>query len=114
VQNQNKTSERIPIKDAKIVALVFEINPVTIGRFEVRAINLSRSLSITMLKALALPAAKVPAHMVATTRPKAGKPFSAKTIAGNVETSRSSTTRNFIRSRYPRIAPLTRQDYAAF
>jgi hypothetical protein len=36
------------------------------------------------------------------------------TIAGNVETSKSSTTRNFIRSRYPRIALLTRQDYPAF
>jgi hypothetical protein len=30
-----------------------------------------------------------------------------------VETSNSSTTRNFIRSRYPRIAMLTGQDYSA-
>jgi hypothetical protein len=40
--------------------------------------------------------------------------LAAKTIAGKVETSKSSTTRNFIRSRYPRIVLLTRQDYPAF
>jgi hypothetical protein len=51
-----------------------------------------------MLKAFALPAARVPASMVARVNPKLGKPFSAKTIAGNVETRSSSTTRNFIRS----------------
>ena len=67
-----------------------------------------------MLKAFALPAAKVPAKIVAIANPKSGNPSAAKTIAGNVETSRSSTTRNFIRSRYPRIALLTRQDYSAF
>jgi hypothetical protein len=47
-------------------------------------------------------------------RPNEGRPFAAKTIAGKVETSSNSTTLNFIRSRYPRIAPLTRQDYSAF
>jgi hypothetical protein len=98
---------------AKTVALFLEIKPVTIGRFAVRAINLSKSLSITMLKAFALPAAKVPANIVAIAKPKSGKPRAAKTIAGKVETSNSSTTRNFIRSRYPRIATLTAQDYSA-
>jgi hypothetical protein len=34
-------------------------------------------------------------------------------MAGKVETSSSSTTLNFIRSRYPRIATLTSQDYSA-
>ena len=67
-----------------------------------------------MLNALALPAARVPAKIVAKANPNPGKPFAAKTIAGKVETSKSSTTRNFIRSRYPRIALLTRQDYSAF
>jgi hypothetical protein len=67
-----------------------------------------------MLKAFALPAAKVPAKIVAIAKPKSGSPSAAKTIAGNVETRRSSTTRNFIRSRYPCIALLTRQDYSAF
>jgi len=99
VKNQNKMSERIPISVAKIVAFVFEIKPVTIGRFAVRAINLSKSLSMTMLNAFALPAAKVPAKIVVIAREKFGKPFAAKTIAGKVETSNSSTTRNFIRSR---------------
>jgi len=113
VKTKNKTSESIPITVAKIVALVLEIKPVTIGRFAVRAINLSKSLSITMLKAFALPAANVPAHIVAIAKPKSGKPCAAKTIAGKVETSNSSTTRNFIRSRYPRIAMLTGQDYSA-
>jgi hypothetical protein len=113
VKTQNKTSESTPITVAKIVAFVLEIKPVTIGRFEVRAINLSKSLSITMLKAFALPAAKVPAKIVAATNPKSGKPFAAKTMAGRVETSKSSTTLNFIRSRYPRMAFLTCQDYSA-
>jgi hypothetical protein len=36
--------------------------------------------------------------MVAIVKPKLGKPFSANTIAGKVETKSSSTTRNFIRS----------------
>jgi hypothetical protein len=67
-----------------------------------------------MLKAFALPAARVPAKIVAKANPNSGNPLAAKTIAGNVETSKSSTTRNFIRSIYPRIALLTRQDYSAF
>jgi hypothetical protein len=67
-----------------------------------------------MLKALALPAARVPAKIVAKANPNSGNPLAAKTIAGNVDTSKSSTTLNFIRSRYPRIALLTRQDYPAF
>jgi hypothetical protein len=67
-----------------------------------------------MLNAFALPAARVPATIVAKAKPNSGNPFVAKTIAGKVETSKSSTTLNFIRSRYPRIALLTRQDYPAF
>ena len=66
-----------------------------------------------MLKAFALPAANVPAKIVAIAKPKSGNPFAAKTIAGRVETSSSSTTLSFIRSRYPRIATLTGQDYSA-
>jgi hypothetical protein len=66
-----------------------------------------------MLKAFALPAANVPAKIVAIAKPKSGNPFAANTIAGNVETSNSSTTLNFIRSRYPRIATLTGQGYSA-
>ena len=112
--NQKIIKARTPIKVANTVAFFFEICPVTTGRFAVRAINLSRSLSITILKALALPAARVPAKIVAKANPNSGNPLAAKTIAGNVETSKSSTTRNFIRSRYPRIALLTRQDYPAF
>ena len=98
---------------AKIVALVLLTTPVTIGRLEVRAINLSMSLSITILKALALPADKVPAKIVAATNEKEGRPLAAKTMAGRVETRSSSTTRSFIRSRYPRMAVLTDLDYSA-
>ena len=96
--NQNNAKESAPIAVANTVAFVFEIKPVTIGRLEVRAINLSRSLSMAILKAFALPAAKVPAMMVTAVSPKSGNPCAAKTIAGKVETSSSSTTRNFIRS----------------
>jgi hypothetical protein len=64
--------DKIPTKVAKISAFFLEITPVTIGRLEVLAINLSRSLSMTMLKALALPAAKVPAKIVAIAKPKSG------------------------------------------
>jgi hypothetical protein len=63
---------------------------------------------------LALPAARVPAKIVAKANPNSGNPLAAKTMAGNVDTSKSSTTLNFIRSRYPRIVLLTRQDYPAF
>jgi hypothetical protein len=55
-----------------------------------------------MLKAFALPAAKVPPIKVATVNESEGKPPSAKTIAGKVDTNKSSTTRNFIRSTKPR------------
>jgi hypothetical protein len=114
VKFQKIIKERTPIKVANTVAFFFDIWPVTTGRFAVRAINLSRSLSITMLNALALPAARVPAKIVAKANPNSGNPLAAKTMAGNVDTSKSSTTLNFIRSRYPRIVLLTRQDYPAF
>ena len=87
---------------AKIVASVLFKTPVASGRLAVRFINLSDSVSITMLKAFALPAAKVPPSKVAIVVERSGNPPSAKTIAGRVETNRSSTTRNFIRSTYPR------------
>ncbi|CAB4956519.1 unannotated protein [freshwater metagenome] len=67
-----------------------------------RFINLSDSDSITMLNAFALPAASVPPSKVATVNEREGNPFSAKTIAGRVETNNSSTTRNFMRSTNPR------------
>jgi hypothetical protein len=91
--------ERMPITVANIAAFVLLITPVTMGRFAVRAINLSMSLSITILKALALPAANVPAKIVAATRENDGRPLAAKIMAGKVETRSSSTTRSFIRSR---------------
>ena len=55
-----------------------------------------------MLNALALPAAKVPPIKVAMVKEREGNPLSAKTIAGKVETNKSSTTRNFMRSTKPR------------
>ena len=60
---------------AKTVAWVLLITPVTNGRFDVRAINLSDSDSITMLNAFDAPAANVPPMRVAATRPKDGSPF---------------------------------------
>ena len=106
---------------AKSVASVLFNTPVASGRLAVRFINLSDSVSITMLKAFALPAAKVPPIKVAIVVERAGIPPSAKTIAGSVETNRSSTTRNFIRSTYPRTFAVgfrreiagTGQDYSA-
>ena len=98
VKTQKIMSDKIPMADAKIAALTLLTTPVTIGRFAVRAINLSLSLSITILKALALPADKVPARIVIATREKGGNPLAAKIMAGRVETNRSSTTRSFIRS----------------
>ena len=84
--------------DAKIAAWFLPITPVTNGRFDVRFINLSRSLSRTILNALALPAAKVPPTRVARTSVASGIPCCAKIIAGIVEINKSSTTRNFIRA----------------
>jgi hypothetical protein len=55
-----------------------------------------------MLNAFALPAARVPPIKVARVKVSVGKPCSAKTIAGRVETNKSSTTRNFIKSMKPR------------
>ena len=114
-------SESNPINVAKRVASVLFNTPVASGRLAVRFINLSDSDSITMLKAFALPAAKVPPIKVAIVNEREGKPPSAKTIAGSVETNRSSTTRNFIRSTYPQTFAVrfkrelagTGQDYSA-
>jgi hypothetical protein len=99
VKNQNISNEITPMRVAKIAAFVLLMTPVTIGRFDVRAINLSMSLSITILKAFALPADNVPAIIVAIVKENEGRPLAAKTMAGKVETRSSSTTRSFIRSR---------------
>jgi hypothetical protein len=99
VKTQNIINESTPMSMANIAAFVLLMTPVTIGRFEVRTINLSMSLSITILKALALPADNVPATIVATVNENDGSPWAAKTMAGKVETRSSSTTRSFIRSR---------------
>lgn len=114
-------SESIPINVAKRVASVLFKTPVASGRFAVRFINLSDSDSITILNALALPAAKVPPIKVEIVNEREGNPPSAKTIAGSVETNSSSTTRNFIRStnprtfaeRFKRELAGTGQDYSA-
>jgi hypothetical protein len=70
---------------------------VTTGRDAVLVINLSESLSITILKAFALPAAKVPPIKVARVTENFGMPFDAKNNAGIVVTNKSSTTLNFIK-----------------
>jgi len=114
-------SEIRPMQVAKSVASVLFKTLVAMGRLAVRFINLSDSDSITMLKAFALPAAKVPPTKVAIVNERSGNPPLAKTIAGRVETNRSSTTRNFIRSTYPRTFAAgfrrelagTGQDYSA-
>ena len=106
----------------KVAALYDAVKtPVASGRFAVRFINLSDSDSITILNAFALPAANVPPIKVAIVNEREGNPPSAKTIAGSVETNSSSTTRNFIRSTYPRTfaervtceSVRTGQDYSA-
>lgn len=74
VKIQNIISDKSPIAVAKIVACVLLMSPVTIGRLDVRAINLSLSLSITMLNALALPADRVPARIVVATNEKMAAP----------------------------------------
>ena len=92
-----KTSIEInPINVAKMSAAFLLIRPVTIGRDAVRAINLSESLSITILNELADPAANVPPIKVATVIESFGTPFVAKNNAGIVVTNKSSTTLNFI------------------
>jgi hypothetical protein len=55
-----------------------------------------------MLNAFALPAARVPPIKVAMVKVSEGRPSFAKTIEGRVETNKSSTTRNFMRSTNPR------------
>jgi cystathionine gamma-synthase len=72
------------------------------GRLEVRFINLSRSLSMIMLYAFAAPAARVPPMIDAAVTTNPGSLPCAKTSAGTVVTSNNSTTRNFIKSKYPR------------
>lgn len=81
--------------------------PEAIGRCWVLDINLSMSASITMLYAFAAPAAKVPPINEAKDSISGGQPFAARKSAGTVVIIRSSTTRNFINSKYGRTA----QDY---
>ena len=83
---------------AKIVAAMGVITPVTSGRFLVRSMSRSMSRSITMFRALAPPAARVPPTRVATTRPSDGQPFCATTIGGTVVTSSSSMIRGLVRA----------------
>ena len=94
--------------NAKMSACVSVTRSLTIGRFEVRAINLSISLSMTMLNAFAAPAAKVPPINVANVIPSGGMPLAARNSAGKVVTSNSSTTRSFMSAIY---AEITRRDY---
>ena len=98
VNAPNIASAIKPISVAKIVASLLLKTPVASGRLAVRFINLSDSDSITILNAFALPAARVPPIKVAIVSESDGSPFCAKTIAGRVETNKSSTTRSFIRS----------------
>ena len=58
----------------------------------------SMSRSITMLKALAPPAASVPPTSVATMSQIEGQPSLATTIVGTVVTSSSSMIRGFVRA----------------
>ena len=69
-----------------------EICPVAIGRFAVRFINRSESASITILNALAPPAANVPPSKLQKVTEILGMPWLAINKAGTVVTSNSSTT----------------------
>jgi hypothetical protein len=84
------------IKVAKINPFTLDISPVAIGRFAVRFISRSDLASITILNALAPPAANVPPTNAQIVTDNSGTPSLAKNKAGSVVTSRSSTTRNFI------------------
>ena len=88
--------EIIEIKVAKINPFTLDISPVAIGRLAVRFISRSDLASITILNALAPPAAKVPPTNAQIVTDNSGTPSLAKNKAGSVVTSRSSTTRNFI------------------
>jgi hypothetical protein len=62
------------MKVANTVASALPMTPVASGRLEVLFINLSESASITILNALALPAASVPPIKVAIVNLSGGKP----------------------------------------
>ena len=104
------TSDISAIRKAKVSALPSEISRCASGRFAVRPISRSLSLSITILKAFAAPAASVPPTKVASETPSGGTPPAARKRAGRVVTSKSSTTRNFIRAIYG-AALFTRSPY---
>ena len=75
------------------------ITPVTSGRRFVRSIRASMSRSITMLKALAPPAASVPPTNVATMSHSRGKPFAATIMVGTVVTNSSSIILGLVSAR---------------
>ena len=89
----------IPI--ANIKASLGRKTPVTSGLFLVLSINLSISLSMNMLIALAPPAAKVPPKRVEIINHKEGNPSSATIMVGTVVMSNNSTTRSFIKAMKP-------------
>ena len=84
---------------AKMVAARGDITPVTNGRRLVRSMMASMSRSITMLKALAPPAASVPPMRVATMSQAFGQPLAATIIVGTVVMSNNSMIRGFVRAR---------------
>ena len=87
------------MNNENIKPFFLEISPVAIGRFAVRFINRSESASITILNALAPPAANVPPSKLQKVTETLGIPSLAINNAGTVVTSNSSTTRSFIKPR---------------
>jgi hypothetical protein len=62
---------------------------------------------MTMLMALAPPAARAPPHTVATINVIEGHPRSASTMVGIVVTSSNSTMRGFVNATYAQNPPFT-------
>ena len=83
---------------AKRAAARGVITPVTRGRNFVRCMTASMSRSITMLNALAPPAARVPPRSVASMSHSPGIPCAATTIVGTVVTRSNSMMRGFVRA----------------
>ena len=83
---------------AKISAPRGDTSPVTSGRFSVRCMCASMSRSRYMLNAAAEPALSEPPMTVASTSHRSGSPPSARIMTGTVVTSRSSSTRGFVRA----------------
>ena len=81
---------------AKTRALRGVIAPVTSGRLPVRCISLSMSRSMTMLMALAPPAARAPPSRVAAMSLTGGRPRWATIMVGSVVISSSSMMRGLV------------------